>query len=477
MKGARPGLAAAALAMGAVTLRLAYHLWFSSWELVGDEAYYWVESRHLDFGYVEKGPLLPWTIALSCRLFGDTELAVRLPAIAAFSLAAWGIGRIGLTVGGSRVAFLSVATFCLIPAFQANAQLATQDALVIALWVALTAAGLRLFRRWRAGSSTWGPWFLLWLLAGIGTLLKQTAVLFLPSVALYAFLERRRLPWRRSLVFQQLAGFALFLACVSPMIVWNERHGWPMLAHTLGHLGAGGDRPGPVDRAHPVASLLSILGGLAGAAGPAFLLLLAFAMRQVEREGDDRLRRETRWLLCAAAPGVVFFVLLALTKPVVASWPLPALVPLVVPVALLLAGPRGRDRRVRTAWRVLIGYGLAAQLLLFFPAPLARLPFFGGRIARDVLSRFSGRREQARTVEALAAGTQTADGRPPLIVAPHYMDASLLTFYMAGHPTVIPAGAPNGRRPTSFDVWPDTRPDSPALAGRARIVVGPFSGP
>jgi hypothetical protein len=53
------------------------------------------------------------------------------------------------------------------------------------------------------------------------------------------------------------------------------------------------------------------------------------------------------------------------------------------------------------------------------------------------------------------------------------MDASLLTFYMAGHPTVIPAEAADGRRPTSFDVWPDTRPGSPALAGRTRLFVGP----
>jgi hypothetical protein len=55
------------------------------------------------------------------------------------------------------------------------------------------------------------------------------------------------------------------------------------------------------------------------------------------------------------------------------------------------------------------------------------------------------------------------------------MDASLLTFYMAGHPTVIPAGTSDGRRATSFDVWPDTRLDSPALAGRTRLFVGPLT--
>src|SRR5690349_9642633 len=75
-------------------LRLAYLAWFSPYELVGDEAYYWEQSRHLAGSYNEKGPALPWMIAGCRHLFGETEFAVRFPVALSAVLAGWGIGRL-----------------------------------------------------------------------------------------------------------------------------------------------------------------------------------------------------------------------------------------------------------------------------------------------------------------------------------------------------------------------------------------------
>ena len=55
--------AAVALLVAVLIVRLAYLIWLSPFELVGDEAYYWEQSRHLDLCYNEKGPALPWMIA------------------------------------------------------------------------------------------------------------------------------------------------------------------------------------------------------------------------------------------------------------------------------------------------------------------------------------------------------------------------------------------------------------------------------
>src|SRR5205823_1359269 len=151
----------------------------------------------LDWCYNEKGPLLAWMIAACCRVFGDTEWAVRLPMVIAFVAAAWGVRRLALAVArdNERVAFFAVAIFCLLPAIAANAQICTQDGPMIAVWLALTAIGLRLVRRWHAGQSTSGEWMLLWAILGIGFLLKQSVLLFLPSIAIYALLQRRTLRW------------------------------------------------------------------------------------------------------------------------------------------------------------------------------------------------------------------------------------------------------------------------------------------
>ncbi len=53
------------LAIAALIVTSLIHLWFAARiELVPDEAYYWVWSKHLDASYREKGPAVAWTIAL-----------------------------------------------------------------------------------------------------------------------------------------------------------------------------------------------------------------------------------------------------------------------------------------------------------------------------------------------------------------------------------------------------------------------------
>src|SRR5438045_772556 len=89
-----------ALVMIALVLlsRIIYLKWFCPYELLGDEAYYWDEARHLDWCYNEKGPALAWMIAGCCRLLGDTEFAVRVPVLLSFILGAWGVGRLAIAV-------------------------------------------------------------------------------------------------------------------------------------------------------------------------------------------------------------------------------------------------------------------------------------------------------------------------------------------------------------------------------------------
>src|SRR5256885_12839649 len=49
-------------------------------ELAPDEAFYWVLTRHLSTGYLDHPPMIAYLMWLSTRVFGNTELAVRLPA-------------------------------------------------------------------------------------------------------------------------------------------------------------------------------------------------------------------------------------------------------------------------------------------------------------------------------------------------------------------------------------------------------------
>src|SRR5271163_2721567 len=59
------------------------------WDLCNDEAEYWAWSRHLDWSYFSRGPLIAWLIrlatealgGLSVKLTGTLMLAARLPAV------------------------------------------------------------------------------------------------------------------------------------------------------------------------------------------------------------------------------------------------------------------------------------------------------------------------------------------------------------------------------------------------------------
>ena len=61
----------------------AYRLWFiTQMELVPDEGYYWLWSKHLAWSYRDKGPAVAWTIALGTKIFGNTVFGIRFFAVA-----------------------------------------------------------------------------------------------------------------------------------------------------------------------------------------------------------------------------------------------------------------------------------------------------------------------------------------------------------------------------------------------------------
>src|ERR1700686_1782999 len=82
-------LLAAILILGTAGLRIAYLAHDCPLDLAPDEAHYWDWSRHLDWSYYSKGPLVALLIRGSCELFGPWAEAatgwimpaIRFPAV------------------------------------------------------------------------------------------------------------------------------------------------------------------------------------------------------------------------------------------------------------------------------------------------------------------------------------------------------------------------------------------------------------
>src|SRR5437764_14889915 len=87
-------LLAAALILVSSALHVAYLIHDCPLDLAPDEAHYWDWSRHLDWSYYSKGPLVALLIRASCELLGGCSqaligsemLAVRMPAVVCGSL-------------------------------------------------------------------------------------------------------------------------------------------------------------------------------------------------------------------------------------------------------------------------------------------------------------------------------------------------------------------------------------------------------
>src|SRR5580693_9207272 len=82
------------MVVGLAAIRIVYLASSCPLDLAPDEAHYWDWSRHLDWSYYSKGPLVAWLIRGGCELAGrwseqqtgNLALAVRIPAVFCGSL-------------------------------------------------------------------------------------------------------------------------------------------------------------------------------------------------------------------------------------------------------------------------------------------------------------------------------------------------------------------------------------------------------
>lgn len=396
-------------------------------ELAGDEAYYWLWSRHLDYGYYSKGPGIAWAVWLGTRIFGDTESGVRLLA---------GLLSLGSNVllfdlarrmFGARAGFWTVVVVATIPMFIAGSVLMTIDPLSVFFWLAAA------WCAWRATqeSRAWG-WPAAGLCMAVGLLCKFTNAAQALSLLLYVLWARgaRTKASARGLA----AAVALALLGLVPVLLWNAQHGWITFQH-LQHRGALDEpfrfRPG---------ELAGFLGAQAAAFSPLYFAGLLWALARREWRGP---RAEAhRFLVALVAPLLLGYSILSLNGEWEANWTAPALAtaPLLLVGSWLDAAARSAALRRCALAAVALGVAASAALHVMAAGPWA---FGDGKFRR-----IGGVGNLARAHVAPAMSAQGAT----FVIAGNYQLASLLAFYLPDHP---PSFLPDlGRIENQFSFWP-----------------------
>lgn len=486
-------------------VRIAYLALLSPYELVGDEAQYWVWATHPQLSYYSKGPGVAWVIWGSTSLFGNTEWAVRLPAVlgglVTMLSAAW-LARRTLP-GLPRAPMYAVGALLASPGLQVTSVLMTIDSPFVACWsvaCCLTCAlGERLMARTRMTSALFCAGLLGFSL-GLGFLFKYTALLLVPSIVPYLWIVCRGRRARMGLAML-VAGVAL-LASMLPVVLWNAEQGWPTVKHLMGHLGmAGGDLaqadPSKATQSWSPMWTLEYLGAQVGVVGPAILLAAIATVRALrERRERDAVRaRGDLLLMLVGWPIFVVYFFVSFATSTQGNWAIAGAFGLLVLVAreaaieipryrALVAGwvanparPRmGLIRRkpetfFQIVWHWSIGLGLFTAVAMTMLKPASRLPVVGDVLDSPV-RRLSQSRELAARVQVVREELIAAHGVAPVIVASRYQTASLLSFYLPGNPDVSSGASWTGDRRSSHDLIDGLRLDDPALIGRPVLLVG-----
>jgi 4-amino-4-deoxy-L-arabinose transferase-like glycosyltransferase len=419
-----------------ITLITLFRFWYcTTLELLPDESYYFLWSKHLDASYYSKGPGIAWTIAFGTWLMGDTVFGIRWLSVmlaAGTSVQIWWLAR---RLFGDEVAWRSLWIALVMPLLAVGGVLMTIDPLCMFFWV--WAANLFLTASDPSPGSeritvASGRWAAVGFAVGLGVLAKFVNAL--EWLAFFAFLltHSQRRAWLKRPEFWLALG--VFVLCITPIFYWNQHHGWI----TATHLKQRGKLESHFSL-HPGEFLEFLLHQALVWSPFLFAAMMAVATWSLARWREmDEARR---FALCLFWPIFGFYLILALNDDGEANWTATGLIG-----GILLLAPASLEWEKRsatwlTACRAGWSVGLIMTLALHFTGPLHLPP------KADPLNRTRGWVE-------LAAGVQTWIDRvqPDILVGNKYQTSSILSFYLPGRPTTYMPHA--NRILNQYSFWP-----------------------
>ena len=402
--------------------------------LSADEAYYWLWSKHLDFGYFDHPPAIAWLIKSGTLIFGDSVIGVRFCGMV-LSVAASGlVFESALAILKTRRrAFLAVLLFNLTLMINAEMLAATPDlpsvatsALFLFCLARLQQSGppplLReahggggarstLSSVRRAEGANGGRWWLaVGLAGGLGMLSKYAGGFLGLGVAAWLLADPRARRWLATP--WPWAGGVLAVVIFLPNLIWQAGHQWETFVFQFGRI-AG--------HQWTARYLIEFFGAQLGLASPLILVLGIVGLFRVRR-GDDRFL-----LAMLMVPAIAYFLIHALHDRVQGNWP-----SFLFPAFAILAGDMLEDaiaggRAFWLRWCSRLAVPLAAlMLLLVYAQALTGILPLG---KTDPLARLLGRGFRP-VADSLPGAIQQAGAGA--VITTDYETTAWLRFYQPG---------------------------------------------
>jgi hypothetical protein len=206
-----------------VLAKLIFHIYFNNrYGYFRDEFNYMACGDHLQWGYVDQPPLIPFLIHICRAVLGDSLRSIRfIPALAS-SLLVVQTAVLARELGGRRYAVLLSAVCAVIaPQYLSNGSLLGTNCLEPNLWMGCAYLAILAIKRN-------DPRYWLWfgLVAGLGMEEKYSIAVFGLGIVVGLLLtEQRRVFLNKWIWLGGIAAFLIFL----PNLLWNIHYDWPFV--------------------------------------------------------------------------------------------------------------------------------------------------------------------------------------------------------------------------------------------------------
>ena len=186
-----------------------------------DELYNISAASRLSFGYVDIPPLVPLIMAVNKAILGTSLFAIHiLPAVIGAVTVFMG-GMLALELGGNfTAAVLSSVIFLAAPHLTAVDSIFTYDSFDLLLCAVFFFYLIKFLK-----TEDKNYWLIIGLISGLGLLIKLSIIFygFAMTAALLATGKRKILASKKLWI-----GGIICLAFISPFIIWQALHGFPI---------------------------------------------------------------------------------------------------------------------------------------------------------------------------------------------------------------------------------------------------------
>jgi len=199
--------------------------------LIGDEAFYWVWSQHLDLSYISHPPMIAYVNFILTSIFGNNEFAIRIGAILIVFLISLIIYKTGKELYGPAKAATAVVVFNLLPIFFGGGMFLVPQTILFLFW-ALSFYFLTMIIKYQDSRY----WYALGISAGLGLLSDYIMALFFVGTFIFLLVCREQRFWftKKQPYLAALIAFFIF----SPVIIWNLKQGFLPFLYWGGKMGS-----------------------------------------------------------------------------------------------------------------------------------------------------------------------------------------------------------------------------------------------